>query len=48
MHRSHTTLVRLLFLLVLVAALAVALGGFSWEGPDGFSWDGSQVSSVSS
>jgi hypothetical protein len=34
MIRSHTSLVRLLLLLVLVAALAAVLAGFSWDGPD--------------
>jgi hypothetical protein len=34
MIRSHAPLVRLLLLLIIVAAIATAVGGFSWDGPD--------------
>jgi len=34
MIRSHALLFRLLLLLIVVAAVATAVGGFSWEGPD--------------
>jgi hypothetical protein len=34
MIRSHASLVRLLLLLLVVAAVATALGGFSWDGPE--------------
>jgi len=37
---SHASLLRLLLVLIVVAALAAALGGFSWDGPDvaNFGW----------
>jgi hypothetical protein len=31
---SHASLFRLLLLLLVVAAVATALGGFSWGGPE--------------
>ena len=36
MIRSHTTLVRLLLLLILALAVASALGGFSWGDGEAF------------
>jgi hypothetical protein len=38
-HRVPAPILRLLLLLALVAAIAVAAGGFSWGETDGFSWD---------
>jgi len=34
MIRSHAPLLRLLLLLIVVAAIATAVGGFSWDGPE--------------
>jgi len=41
MIRSYALLLRLLLLLIVVAAIATAVGGFSWDGPDAASVAGS-------